>query len=162
MQALGFTGLGVLVGSGALVFVGGGGLVLVGGTGVLVGAEVGAEVALGPDVWVTAPVGVGAGWEAVAAVGDDPTSVCRMTSVLPEVGEGPEVAVRVGEGVAVGGKGLSPGARVRVAAGGDVGKTRPNPSEVGVPAESPPNTIAATAGSFTDVPLAAKVWTTAA
>jgi hypothetical protein len=146
--------------------VGGGGFVLVGGAGVLVRTAVATVVALGPGglaVRVRAAVAVGAGrvaLEGAVFVADGSTGR-RMTSVLPKVGDGPGVGDRVGEGVAVGGKGLSPGASVRVAAGGNVGKTRPNPSEVGVPAESPSNTIASTSGSFTDVPLAVSVWTTA-
>ena len=141
---------------------GAGVLVAAGGAGVFVGAGGGVCEAGGPGVWVAGGL---ASWVALAAwvdVADGPTSVREMTSVLPDVGDGPKVGVRVGEGAAVGGKGLSPGAGVRVAAGGDVGKTRPNPSEVGVPAGSPPNAIASTAGSFTDVPLAVSVWTTAA
>jgi len=164
------TGFEVCVGAG-------GGLVEVGGTEVLVAPAVGGtgvRVAVGgPGVAVRvavgnaglavpgkAVVGVGPGEVALAAiavVGDGPTSVRRMTSVLPKVGDGPKVGVRVGEGAAVGGKGLSPGAGVRVAAEGDVGKTRPNPSEVGVPAEFPSKTIASTSGSFTGVPLAVSV-----
>ncbi len=154
--AVGGTGVRVFVG-GAEVFVG----AAVGGPGVAVRVAVGAA---GLAVPGKAVVGVGPGEVALAAiavVGDGPTSVRRMSSVLPEVGDGPGVGDRVREGVAVGGKGLSPGARVRVGAGGDVGKNNPNGRGVGVPAGPPPSTIASTAGSFTEVPLAASVWTTA-
>jgi len=157
--------------AGTGVFVGGGGFVLVGGAEVVVGAAVGgpgvavrvAVGAAGLAVPGRAVVGVGPGEVAlpVTAVVADGSTGRRMTSVLPKVADGPKVAVRVGEGVAVGGKGLSPGARVRVGAGGDVGKNNPKGRGVGVPAGPPRSTIASTAGSFTDVPLAAKVWTTA-
>jgi hypothetical protein len=138
--------------------------VLVGGTGVFVGAAVGTavgtDVALGPAEIVRA--GVGVGLAAMVAVGG-PTSVWETTRVLPPVGEGPAVGtwladfVSVGDGVAVGGKGLSPGARVRVGAGGEVGKMSPNASGVGVAIVPPPSARASTPNSSTGVPLAASV-----
>jgi len=147
------------------VLVGGGGFVLVGGTGVLVGTAVGAIVALGAAGLAVpeALVGVAPGEVALPvtpAVAEGSTGR-RMTSVLPEVGDGPGVGDRVAEGIAVGGKGLSPGARVRVGAGGDVGKNNPKGRGVGVPAGLPPSTIASTPISSTGVPLAVSVWTTA-
>ena len=145
--------------------VGGGGFVLVGGIGVLVGTAVGAIVALGAAGLAVPEALVGAGPGevalAVTAVVAEGSTGRRMTSVLPEVGEGPEVAVRVGEGVAVGGKGLSPGARVRVGAGGDVGKNNPKGRGVGVSAGPAPSAIASMPSSSTGVPLAVRVWTTA-
>src|SRR3990170_2143553 len=73
------------------------------------GPHVGAVVAPGAIVadgaWVVTLA-------ATAVVGTGPTSVREMTCGSPEVAEGPGVGVRVGEGVALGGEGLSPGARV--------------------------------------------------
>jgi len=145
-------GAGVLdAGGGAEVFVAAGGaeVFVAGGTGVLVAAGTSVALGGGPPVGGTALVPVGGGAEALATGVDvgPPTSVRRMGNGPPpvgdgpSVGEGPNVEVCVGEGVAVGGWGLSPGASVLVAAGGEVGKTSPKASSVGVASDPPPRTI---------------------
>jgi hypothetical protein len=134
LQWPGLPQLRVAVGGGGLVAVGGTGVrVAVGGMGVLVRVAVGVFVALGAGGLAVA---VKAGRVALAAsvgVADEPTSVKETANVLPDVGEGPGVSVLVGDGEAVGGNGLSPGARVCVAVGGEVGKMSPRENGVGVP-----------------------------
>jgi hypothetical protein len=134
-----------------------GGLVAVGGWGVGVAAT---PVAVAPAL-----VEVG------AEVADAPgTSVSRTGSGPPlSVGEAPEVALAAlvaplpGVGVRVGvGETTPAGADVEGAVGGEVGKNKATGKGVAVPSPPSPKRIGESPRSAIGVPLAAKVWITAA